>query len=184
MPGRTAQEAVQNYIEPLRRALGCLDGYAQIRVSSRVDRVGDVGAWILNGPDGMELKNFGVLHAQQSFELVEADPEKFDTSIGKLRVSTRMYIYRVVHREWELRWHWHPEGNSPEHRPHIHPSMDLKAHLPTPRFSLEEVVEACISLGARPAREDWSARLAETDGIHKLYRTWSNDPSEQRSVSG
>lgn len=128
----------------------------------------------------MDLKGFGRLHAQQRFQLVYTDPKRFDISVGKLRVSTREYAYRIVHREgWEMRWHWHPEGSSAEHRPHIHPSVNIKAHLPTPRYTLEEVVESCISLGARPSREDWQAQLAETGGIHKLYRTWSNDPSER-----
>ncbi|WP_330182751.1 hypothetical protein OHB26_03265 [Nocardia sp. NBC_01503] len=182
MPGRTPQEAVQNYIDPLKRAVGCLDGYSQIFVADRVGKVGSQGAWMLNGPEGMELKGFGTLFAEQRFELVETDPERFDISVGRFRISTRMYNYKLVREAEgiEIRWHWHPVGNSHEFRPHIHPSFNLKAHMPSPRYSLEEIVESCISLGARPSCEDWQSRLLETDGIHKLYRTWSNDPTEQQ----
>jgi hypothetical protein len=182
MPGRTPAEAVSNYIDPLQVAVSCLDGVAKILLTERVHRVGDSGAWILNGPDGMPLRGFGTFYAQQRFELVETSEEHREYEPReKFRVTTREYIYRVELRTGqEIRWHWHPEGSSPHRRPHVHPSFNLRAHLPGPRIALEDVIEGCIELGARPACDDWKQRLAETGGVHKLYRTWINDPEERR----
>ncbi|WP_009477409.1 hypothetical protein [Rhodococcus sp. JVH1] len=146
--------------------------------------MGDTGAWILNGATGMVLPRFGVFHAQQLFELVECDPKRFDLSAGKYRVSTRMYAYNLVADEgWKMQWHWHPDGNSPEHRPHIHPTVNPKAHMPSGRHTLEDIVEGCIQLGAQPGCDDWAKRLLETSGPHKLYRTWVNDPNENAPAS-
>jgi hypothetical protein len=63
MPGRTPAEAIRNYIDPLQRAVSCLEGVAKILLTQRVHRIGDIGAWILNGPDGMPLRGFGTLYA-------------------------------------------------------------------------------------------------------------------------
>lgn len=182
MPGRTPAEAVRNYVDPLQQAVSCLEGVAKILVTDRVQRVGDYGAWILNGPDGMNLRDFGTFYAQQRFELVETSEEhqRFEPR-ERFRVSTREYIYRVaLQTGQEIHWHWHPKGNSPERRPHVHPSLNLKAHIPGPRAALEDVIEGCIALGARPSCADWRERLAETGGVHKLYRTWVDDPDRGR----
>lgn len=180
MPGHSPHEAEKNYLDPLQRAVSCLKGTAKIIHTKKTYHLHDQGSWMLNGPTGMELPKFGTFYAQQRYELVECDPERFDYSLGRFRVSTRMYTYKLVANEgWEIRWHWHPGGNSPEERPHIHPSMNLKAHLPTARQTLEEVVEGVIVLGAQARFDDWKDRLAVSDAIHKLHRTWVNDPAEQ-----
>lgn len=180
MPGRTPAEAVKNYVGPLQKAVSCLEGVAKILLTQRVQRVGDHGAWILNGPDGMSLRGFGTFYAQQRFELVETSEEHREYAPAeRYRVTTREYIYRVeLDTGQQIRWHWHPEGRSSERRPHVHPSFNLKAHLPGPRIALEDVIEGCIELGALPACDDWKQRLAETGGVHKLYRTWINEPGD------
>jgi hypothetical protein len=180
MPGRTPADALRAYIDPLQRAVSCLAGVAKIVMSERVSAIGDQGAWILNSPDGMRLDGFGTLFAQQQFELVpntaDVDP---DYERRPYRASTREYIYKLLTDDGhEMRWHWHPVGSSHERRPHIHPSFNLRAHLPGPRYTLEEVIEACIELGARPACDDWRERLADSGGRHKKHRTWTSDPSE------
>ena len=182
MPGRTPAEAVSNYVDPLQKAVSCLEGVAKILLTQRVHHIGDYGAWILNGPDGMPLRGFGTFHAQQRFELVEtSEAHREYAPRERFRVTTHEYIYRVkLDSGPQIRWHWHPEGSSPERRPHIHPSFNLKAHLPCSRIALEDVIESCIELGARPACSDWKQRLAETGGVHKLYRTWVNQPGEPR----
>jgi hypothetical protein len=183
MPGRTPAEAVKNYVDPIQKAVSCLEGVAKIRLRQRAQCIGDLGAWILNGPDGMPLPRFGTFYAQQRCALVETSQEHREYEPGeRYRVSTREYIYRVeLHTGQQICWHWHPEGNSSERRPHIHLSFNLKAHLPGPRIALEDVIEGCIELGARPACDDWKHRLAETGGVHKLYRTWVNEPDERLS---
>ncbi|KMV21596.1 hypothetical protein BMW24_022930 [Mycobacterium heckeshornense] len=134
----------------------------------------------------MRLPRFGTFYAQQRFELIETSEEHREYAPSeRYRVTTREYIYRVeLEAGPEIRWHWHPDGNSPEHRPHIHLWFNLRAHLPGPRIVLEDVIEGCIELGARAACGDWKQRLAETGGLHKLYRTWVNEPTERRSRPG
>ncbi|MDV2477835.1 hypothetical protein F8M49_25000 [Rhodococcus zopfii] len=129
----------------------------------------------------MALRGFGTFWAQQRFELVHTSDAHYAETNERFRVSTREYLYKVVlDKGPEIRWHWHPQGNSPERRPHIHPSFNLKAHMPSGREALEDVIESCIELGATPSCQDYRVRLAETGGIHKLYRSWSDDPSEYK----
>ncbi|MGW5299100.1 hypothetical protein ACWEQV_12660 [Rhodococcus aetherivorans] len=156
---------------------------AKILTPGRVVNVGDHGSWILNGPEGMSLRGFGTFWAQQRYELVYTSETHYEETNERFRVSTREYLYKVVLDKggYEIRWHWHPQGNSPEKRPHIHPSFNLKAHMPSGRIALEDVIESCIELGATPSCQDYRERLAETGGIHKLYRTWSNEPGEHSS---
>jgi hypothetical protein len=164
--------------------VSCLAGVAKIAMSESVHAVGDEGAWILNGPTGMWLEGFGTLFALQRFELVRTTKD-IHPDYGRLRyrVSTRYYNYRVKLSDGghEIRWHWHPVGHSDERRPHIHPSFNLSAHIPGPRYTLEEVIEACIELGAKPACNDWHERLTATGERHKKHRTWTSDPGERNS---
>ena len=130
----------------------------------------------------MRLDGFGTFFAQQRFELVPTTEDVHpDYRQLPYRVSTRDYNYRLKLDDGghEIRWHWHPVGHSDEARPHIHPSFNLKAHIPGPRYTLEDVIEACIELGASHACEDWRERLAETGGRHKRHRTWATDPNER-----
>lgn len=127
----------------------------------------------------MTLPGFGSLAAQQVYELVLTKDDVYEDTGHRYRVSTRDYNYRLkLDAGHEIRWHWHPQGNSPEHRPHIHPSFDLNAHMPCGRTMIEEIVETCIELGARPGRDDWKAQLMESGSLHELYRSWSHSPDE------
>lgn len=140
MPGRTPAEAVRAYTDPLQSAVSCLAGVAKIAMSKRVRAIGDQGAWILNSAAGMRLDGFGTFFAQQRFELVPTTEDVHpDYRQLPYRVSTRDYNYRLKLDDGghEIRWHWHPVGHSDEPRPHIHPSFNLKAHIPGPRYALE-----------------------------------------------
>jgi hypothetical protein len=130
----------------------------------------------------MRLEGFGTLFAQQRFELVRTTKDVHpDYRRLRYRVSTRYYNYRVKldNGDHEILWHWHPIGNSDERRPHIHPPFDLKAHMPGPRYALEDVIESCIELGAKHGCDDWRKRLAVTGGRHKKHQTWTNAPGER-----
>jgi hypothetical protein len=181
MPGRTAAEAIRNYIDPIQRAVSCFGGHGNICVSSRVFTYGDFGAWSLNDPaQGMTLPQFGTFYAQQRFELVKTtEKEHADPEREPYRVSTREYIYKLaMNTGVVVEWRWHPLGRSDERRPHMHPSFDRKAHMPGPRIAIEDVIEGCIQVGAPTSCEDWKDRLLETGSTHKLYRTWVDEPPE------
>ncbi|WP_236728490.1 hypothetical protein [Mycolicibacterium obuense] len=176
MPGRTQAEAVRNYIEPIQRAVSCLQGVGKIQRTGVPRHYGQFGAWVLNTPvSGMVLPGFGRLFASQRYELVQTtENEHSDPEREPFRVSTREYIYRLERDDpsWVMEWHWHPKGDSPERNPHIHPTVDPKAHLPCPRFAIEDVIGGCIALGASPSCDDWEQRLRDTLDVHKMFRTW------------
>lgn len=179
MPGRKPADAVRAYIEPIQQAFSCLQGVAKVNHANRVRNVGDIGAWILNA-DGMTLPGFGHLQAQQKYELVHTSEAHFADTGERYRVSTRGYLYEVRREvdDTQIAWHWHPDGTSSVVRPHIHPSFDRKIHLVGPRAVIEDIIENCIAMGAEPACDDWATKLAETGGVHKLYRSWSSSPDE------
>ena len=52
-------------------------------------------------------------------------------------------------------------------------------HVPVVMVSaLEDIqcVVRCIEMGAEPQNPRWRTVLAESEGIHQLYRSWSEDP--------
>ncbi len=152
-------------------------------MTSRPGRPGDESAWRLNGNKlgggKMPLRMDGeTVHfeASQRFQLIEIPEDDDRRTAGRLRVRTTEYAYNLTMPTGTLSWHWHPTGRSDEHRPHMHLPDDPRGHYPTPRFSIEEVIEWVIQRGVDPAHEDWEQRLMETDGIHKLYRSWTDTP--------
>jgi hypothetical protein len=176
MPGRTPAAALDAYYEPLRGALACLPGVASIVRPAGIGKVGDEGMWILNGPAGMDLGYGRVFAAQQAFAMVAAE----DPSAGKFRITTKMYSYKLtVYGEDQWRMHWHPRapaGSDREQRPHIHLPHNFKAHLPTPRMTLEKAIEWCFGFGVEPRCDDWTQRLTRAEEPHLQHRTWFDDP--------
>ena len=182
MPGRNPQEAVQNLIAPLARAVGVLDGWADLHLSRRGGyHLGQELTWILNEGAGLSLANVGTFFAEMGFQIVESDPKKHE---GRYRVTTLRYRYRLESLSGVDRWraHWHPDGNSRVKVPHIHLPPDLKLHFEVPRISFEQTLQWCIQLGAPLSCSETEAErvLAETHGVHVLYRTWVNNPSERQ----
>lgn len=59
-----------------------------------------------------------------------------------------------------LRYDWHPLVTPAIKFPHVHID-DAKAHIPTGRVLIEDVLIAAMELGAMPLSTDWKARLTE-----------------------
>jgi hypothetical protein len=60
-------------------------------------------------------------------------------------------------------------------RPHFHlPPYGEHQHLRSSRHTLETAVQWCIEMGGA-AVDGWEQVLAETEGVHKLWRSWSDD---------
>lgn len=89
------------------------------------------------------------------------------------RTDTAAYFYALDDAEGReiLAYHWHPEGAGPVKYPHVHLGAGalverdelLKAHLPTGRITLPEVLRLVIdAFGVRALRPDWSDVLART----------------------
>ena len=187
VPGKTEQEAVQNYREPILHAVQCLSTTAFLipgRHSYNYS-VGAAGYWRLGDENGLRLKPASgdvhemVFHAEQAYRIVECEPDKHETELGKFRVTTTMYAYELtIDGQMQWRMHWHPDGLSEEGRPHFHlPGRD---HLPSPRHTIEDAIEWCVEYGAIPAVADWRDRLITSKTVHQLHRSWSEAPSETR----
>ncbi|MGH3545997.1 MAG: hypothetical protein ACRDPW_08755 [Mycobacteriales bacterium] len=121
------------------------------------------------------------LQLAMRYEIVHAPG---DRDRGPYRISTLGYLYSIHSADGAeaLSYHWHPFGNSAVTWPHLHIGtvalapeglITKKAHLPTARISLEQVLRVCITeLGVIPLRDDWQQVLADSEDLFKLRRTW------------
>jgi hypothetical protein len=184
VPGGTPYEAVEAFLEPIEQALSCL-GRAKIvvspggRAAPNRDHV-----WMVNAGQG--LRHEGDLddhtfYASMHYRIVLADPARHDTSKGKWRVTTAAYFYELRTPANDKLWamHWHPAGRSPVAGPHLHLyQMSPDGHLVTARQTFESAVQWCLEFGAEPQRPDCGAVLAESESVHKLWRSWSEVPPQ------
>jgi hypothetical protein len=72
--------------------------------------------------------------------------------------------------------HWHPAGRSHATFPHLLYTVSPHGHFVTPRQTLESAVHWFIEMGAKPQNLRWRTVLTESEGVHQLYRAWSQDP--------
>jgi hypothetical protein len=176
MPGRTPQEAVAAFLEPLRDALRVLDAVTNLSVSpKRGYREGVRYTWVLNGDTGVMLGPAGTFIASMQFEIVSCDPATNEFGYP-FRVSTRGYWYKLRssagYDEWRM--HWHPEGDSPVAFPHLHLPPNLKRHLPSERITFEKAIAWCAEYGAPLTCSPGEAadRLVLAESAHRLHRSW------------
>jgi hypothetical protein len=189
MPGRSAYEAYEAFVAPLASALSCI-AVAKIQPSQggknvlhedhnlHITGVANDQYVRLKGEPAFELR------ARMVYRLIE-DPRP---AYGPLRVTTKSYDYslRLATGQGVFDYHWHPDGNSHETRPHLHiGSSQLaadgviakKRHLHTGRITFESVIRTVIEIGATPLREDWENRLNAAEWPHIQHRSWSIDPA-------
>lgn len=121
--------------------------------------------------DGSDL----TLEVSQQYEIVEWE--------SKFRIHTLKYTYQLAN--WDdghevLAYHWHPEHKVGY--PHLHISYGahtdrddlLRAHFPTGRVALEDVIHFAIeSFRIAPTKEDWAGILAESRERFRKFRTWA-----------
>lgn len=166
MPERTAAEAFNRYLEPLRPAISCVTPQILTRPNiSRwrgevLDVLLDEGRPVrLRGPERIHLR------VRMRVRLVQAEPPR-----GLWEASTAAYEYRLSdHDNREIvAYHWHPDGQSHVRTPHLHlgPGAEvgraalLTAHLPTGPVHLQDVLRLAIEgLDAEPVRRDWEQVL-------------------------
>lgn len=178
MAGRTPHEAVREFVRPLQLALSC--------VTSEVLRAG--GYHVADEPHALTLER-GLpvrlrgegrlsLTLDHHFRIVE-DPG----ARGPYKCSTTSYLYGLDDPDGRevLSYQWHPGGRSPVTWPHLHlgaaaevgRSELARAHLPTGRVSIEELLRLAITeLGVEPLRDDWREVLERTQGAYETWRTW------------
>jgi hypothetical protein len=111
------------------------------------------------------------------YRIVEAEGRR-----GPWRVTTEQYHheYRTRDDKAMLSFDWHP-GSRVEY-PHLHVGPAVlaeqavlmqKAHIPSGRISIEEVVRFGIEeLGIVPLRGDWEQVLGEAQKAFEEWRSW------------
>jgi hypothetical protein len=175
LPGRTAENADNALLEPLRRALSCVTN-AELYVSPASSE--DARALKMR-VDPLRLQSSEVpggllLRLRQQFRSVR-DPGA--PRGERWHVSTVAYDYRINRADSGselLSWHWHPTTGVPF--PHLHVAADAlsrRVHVPTGRVSIEAVVRMLLGeLGVSPKRPKWEQVLAASERPFLKYRRW------------
>jgi hypothetical protein len=169
MPGRTARQADDAFLGPLRRALSCITD-----VQFFVSPPAPARALLLSGGDltGGDLKlRSGVvgggllLRIRQQFRSVHDLDAVMEE---RWHVSTVAYDYRVSRVDDDrelLSWHWHPRGGVSFRHLHVGADwLNRRLHVPSGRVSIEAVLRMLLGeLAVPPKGEDWADVLAETE---------------------
>lgn len=178
MSGRTANEAFENYIHPLRDALTCVTQHRltpQVHQRLRADKELAVA---LNSTRSVPLQgqyDLTIRVAQRvRIESVRNDlPARQRYSVA---VGAYVYGFATSNGQEVLSFHWVSESPDPVaiRFPHAHigaaitagqtvlrPSDLHHAHIPTGHISLPAVIRLAISeFGVFPLRRDWDVRLS------------------------
>ena len=167
MLGRTPPEAVNNYVDPIQRAVSCVsDSVVSVDGGYYVSHTAHVLA--LNR--GIPVRLGGIsrvwLSLQQYYRIIETEvPDDMWT------VVETGYEYEILdanHREI-LAYHWHPTGLSSFVSQHLHLGYGasvgredlLAAHLPTGYVSIAGMLSLLIrDFGVTPRRPDWESVLS------------------------
>lgn len=181
MAGSSPYEAVQNFVRPLQRAIGCV-AQAKFTVSSGgKNEVYDLHSLTLNAGAPAKLKGESplLLEVRMQYRIIEADGQR-----GPYKVKTAAYDYVLETEDGGIvvAYHWHPDGASGMKAPHAHLGAAVlakegvlthKDHMPTGRVPFEQVVRFAISdLGAEPKCDDWAEVLEDIETVFRQWRTW------------
>jgi len=184
LAGNTASQAVVNFHDPMKEVLGCfLKGSVSNRLGSHASHVPHVFTIADGDPVKLAGQSQLSLAVTMHYRVVE-DPRP---DVGPFKVSTAKYIFELYDKAGRrvIGYHWHPDDEkSPFRSPHLHlgeslrgPNLHHKAHLPTGRVSLEEVLKLAVySFNVEPIRGDWEKILNRTQERHEAFRSWGNVP--------
>ena len=122
--------------------------------------IGDGSPTRLDAPGGVKLR------FAHRYKVVEAPEQP-----GTWKVSTTEYFYALDDSGDQeiIAYHWHPDSDVKFPHLHIGPGaragrVELhKAHIPTGRVALEDLLRMAITeFGVEPHRDDWAEVLADT----------------------
>jgi hypothetical protein len=170
LPGRTAAEAREAVLVPLRKALSCITDAQFIRSPEGANGADIEALTISQEPLHLSSGPLGniQLALRQRFRAVQE-------SRSEWHVSTVAYYYRIADSEGRelAAWHWHPASVA---FPHLHCNNSVigrRAHLPTGRVSIESVLRLLIDdLGVPTRRDDYADVLDEAERKFIDYRRW------------
>lgn len=176
MAGKTEAEAVNNYIDPLHKAISCVTD-SVLTVSGGYYSSSTPHALTLGIGSPVRLSGDPILSLSvlQNYRVIE-----FEGPRGPWKVTIVSYFYSLEDDEGrEIVYHWHPSGKVTF--PHMHTKTggqlggnDLaKVHYPTGRVAFEDVLRLAISeLGVKPNRDDWASVLDSTQSAYNDWKTW------------
>lgn len=183
MLARGAAKAVDQYVEPIQRALSCItQAVLDIGGGYAPNPEGSPHVLTLSGGPFARLRGGQriAITVVQSYRVGQEDDEKRSS----WRVHTASYAYGLHRLEDErqvLAYHWHPDDTPDVPFPHLHIGSgagDLRArfskyHLPTGRVTVEDVVLLAVrEFGVEPLRRDWERVLRESRRTFEQRRTW------------
>ncbi|MGH3088110.1 MAG: hypothetical protein ACRDSJ_12420 [Rubrobacteraceae bacterium] len=181
MAGATPYDAFQNFRRPLQRAIGCVASPSVVFWSQSSDGYTPGLQHVLTFSDGEPVffkgeKRIG-LSSFFWYRAVRAEGER-----GEWKIRTTAYYHTLEDesRREIIAYHWHPEQPGPIDFPHLHLGAGIgaemgevyKAHIPTGRVSLEDVIRLAIrDFGVEPQRDDWREILDETQATFEEWHS-------------
>ena len=172
MAGRTPQEAVQNALNPMERAIGYITRQPLGLLSKPPYHAGSLLVATIGNASPIKLRtSFGDLWITIaiSMRVVEAEAER-----GPYRLSTISYVYSIAEDQESnreiLTYHWNRDAQPPlKNYPHFHigasvlndtyrtkPWSMQKLHMRTARISIDSFVYMLITeFGVKPNRSNW-----------------------------
>jgi hypothetical protein len=181
LAGRSPAEAVENFLNPLRRSLARVTRNVLIVAARGHEPMPDPHAATLSGDEPVRLgRDPGVRMLMSiQYRIVEAEGER-----GPWKTTVAQYEYALLNDDGDelLGFHWHPEGRSEVVWPHVHVgsvaldkagALSRRVHVPTSRVAVEDVLRVAImDLGVQPLRDDWKPVFRETQDVFERWRTW------------
>lgn len=181
LPGKTPNEAFDSYAKPLKAVLSCITREVVLRRT--IPRS--------ENEDGFPLQEFFFVRNPvrlRDSPLAFNFSQYFRTvwSGDAYKIKTEAYTYEIEEDSTghELfAFHWEPNApNATITVPHMHIGfalrdttlrIDNKAHIPTGRVPLEDVVAFLISeLRVAPLNSDWGEVIKQSRAAFMRYKTW------------
>jgi hypothetical protein len=180
LPGDSPREAVQAFLEPVRRAVSCVT--PGVLVFSKNPGLGQITSATVEGgsPVRVASSHYDFLHLELTlnFKVIEDEDDR-----GPYRCTSLGYVLSLSDaKQAELvSFHWHPFSEvASDVGTHVHlgeayVAQKNRLHIPTPRISVEEFLRLAIdSFGAHALvpEEVWRSALNDSQAVHEEHRTW------------
>ncbi len=150
MAGANPKQAVENFVQPLQEALGCLTT-AMIARQGQYNDLGEVYALAVNRGEPVLVQRASApgriaLRISQQYRIVEAEGER-----GPYKVETRGYMYSLANETGQeiVGYHWHPAGPSQFRRPHLNSPHQLAFGVEPNRCAVPALADVGVDRGAR-----------------------------------
>jgi len=177
LAGTSPRKALQNFVEPLQLAVSCICKAVFTYLPPEDPSL----LYTLLLANGEKVKLPGpdryTMTVLLNYTFAEVAGER-----GPWKVSTKAYFYTIEDREERevISFQWHP-GTEATMFPHIHLGHAAqvrhgqlqKAHIPTGRVALEDVLLFAIrELKVTPRKVDWQQIIMDTRDTFIKWRTW------------